>query len=178
MPEDPPGTQVFCKVTESSECILMAHPTGVKNIMPVDNPQVIIAGIREALGDNQALIEVKSVRTDNYGYVYSIVKTLMEPSGVNYTLTLDIVKAERAVHLQGFFNEAGMTGIRDTVVLEIEHRNNNVTGNLEGWLKDPYDENIKRDYLMNLSEYEKYDEMFPDHPLSVLRTFIKGLRIL
>lgn len=41
--------------------------------------------------------------------------------------------------------------------------------NLEGWAKDPYDENVAEGMLMNLSEQRAIDEAFPNHPLSVIR---------
>ena len=43
---------------------------------------------------------------------------------------------------------------------------------VKGWMKDPYDENIDLPYMMNLSEKEEYDKMFPEHPLSRLRKYL------
>lgn len=45
----------------------------------------------------------------------------------------------------------------------------------KGWMKDPYDENIDLPYMMNLSEKEEYDKMFPEHPLSRLRKYLADL---
>ena len=45
--------------------------------------------------------------------------------------------------------------------------------NMDGWFKDPYDKNYKKGILMNLSENMEYDAMFPQHPLSETRNFIK-----
>ena len=42
-----------------------------------------------------------------------------------------------------------------------------------GWTRNPYDESVKDGALMNLSEQEEYDEMFPEHPLSMCRKFVK-----
>ena len=42
-------------------------------------------------------------------------------------------------------------------------------------MKDPYDENIDLPYMMNLSEKEEYDKMFPEHPLSRLRKYLADL---
>jgi len=167
MPEDPPGTHVFGKATENCECFVSTHPIDVKYTMQFDNPQEIISGIHEALAGNQALIEVKSNVTSESKMVYSIVKTQQQPSGVQYSLTMDIVVKNRAVHLQGFFSETGTTGQRDAAVYELERQNGNVTINFDGWNFDPYDANSQRQYRMNLSEQEKYDNMFPQHPLSI-----------
>ena len=42
-----------------------------------------------------------------------------------------------------------------------------------GWVCDPYDKDYTRGARMNLSEQEKYDEMFPGFPLSMCREFIR-----
>lgn len=44
---------------------------------------------------------------------------------------------------------------------------------LKGWMRDPYDESIHLPLMMNLSELEEFDEMFPEHPLSRLRKHLK-----
>ena len=178
MPDTTPGTQVFCMTTENSECIIIASPTDIQNIMPINNPQEVINGIREVLGEKQALIEVKSVCTNKTGLAYYIIKTPIQPHGVEYMLIMDLITVSGAIHIHGFFTEAGITGLRDSVVYGIERKRGNVGENFKGWLKDPYDDKINREYVMNLSEYEKYDDMFPQHPLSVARTFVKSLDIL
>ena len=67
-----------------------------------------------------------------------------------------------------------MTGLRDTTIWELARREGIVSsGDNSKWCFDPYDKNLKRPYLMNLSEKEKYDEIFPDHPLSQCRKFVK-----
>ena len=49
----------------------------------------------------------------------------------------------------------------------------NVNDPFEGWSKDPYDENITTGVLMNQSEKEEYDEMFPGFPLTMCREFVR-----
>lgn len=179
MPKDPPGTHVFGKATENCKCFIIAHPISVQHTMPFGDPQKIINGVHAALADEQALIEVKSGSTEMGKIVYSIIKTKKQPSGVQYTLTMDMATKSGAVHIQGFFDEAGVTGRRDVIIYELERRNGNVTKDFEGWMIDPYDSSFRRGmYLMNLSELEKYDSMFPQHPLSVARAFIRSQGIL
>ena len=45
----------------------------------------------------------------------------------------------------------------------------------QGWTCDPYDEKIDRGALMNISEQERFDEMFPGFPLSMCRELVKFL---
>ena len=72
--------------------------------------------------------------------------------------------------------EEGVTGQREAIVFELERRKNNVRfedDSIVGWNKDPYDENIKTGFLMNLAEQAEYDSMFPSHPLSQLRELVR-----
>jgi hypothetical protein len=78
-------------------------------------------------------------------------------------------------NVTGFFSEQGITGKRDTVVYELARRDGIVKSGFEGWAFDPYDNSFSRGFLMNLSENKQFDEMFPLHPLSETRKFIKNL---
>ena len=42
------------------------------------------------------------------------------------------------------------------------------------WSADPYSPDFRAGALMNLSEQEKFDEAFPSHPLSELRSFVSA----
>lgn len=42
----------------------------------------------------------------------------------------------------------------------------------ETWDRDPYDSNRDKGVLMNWADDEKYDGLFPYHPLSEMRRFI------
>ena len=65
--------------------------------------------------------------------------------------------------------------MRDAVGYEMAVRNGQVTGDFEGWMQDPYDKNYTRGLRMNLSEAPEYDAVFPTHPLSILRGFLKDV---
>ena len=45
-------------------------------------------------------------------------------------------------------------------------------GKSDDWCCDPYDIDYKNGCLMNRSEDEKYDAMFPMHPLAQARAFV------
>ena len=143
--------------------------------MPYENISVIVDGIHRALADTQGLIEVDAgITKNNKKYVYSIVKSKLEPSGMQYVLTMHIDMNENTINIQAFFDEIGTTGLRDATILnKMVSDGEIVLPNMDGWFKDPYDENYKKGLLMNLSEQSKYDVMFPQHPLSETRSFIK-----
>jgi len=74
------------------------------------------------------------------------------------------------------FEERGMTGERDALIMELMRREGKVIlgeNCLDGWFYDPYDKDSTRSYMMNLSEQAQYDAAFPDHPLSQCRKFIR-----
>lgn len=43
----------------------------------------------------------------------------------------------------------------------------------EGWFRDPYDEDHREGFLMNASDNRLFYDMFPSHPLSILRKLIR-----
>ena len=143
--------------------------------MPYEDENAVVAGIHGALGDSQGLVEVKSGTTKNqYRYIYSIVKSKLEPSGMEYILTLHIDMNDYTINIQSYFDEAGMTGLRDTAIMNKMLNEGKITPpNMDGWFRDPYDENYKKGLLMNMSECVEYDAMFPQHPLSEMRNLIK-----
>jgi hypothetical protein len=176
-PEDPPESQAYGTATENCQCFLLVFPLDVRQTMPFDNPREVIDGIHNALADDQALIEVKSGNVGENRRIYSIIKTRQQPAGVQYALALDIATRNGAIRVQGFFDESGVTGTRDTVIYEMKRRDGTVGDDFAGWAADPYDSDIQKPYLMNLSEREEFDAMFPQHPLSVARQFVRELRV-
>lgn len=175
LPEDPANSVAYGKQTQSSKCFLMMFPINNQNAMPYGNEKAVIDGIHGALADGQGLVEVKSGITKNQKrYIYSIVKSKLEPSGMQYILTMHIEMNDHSINIQSYFDEAGMTGFRDTSIMNKMINEGKITPpNMDGWFKDPYDENYKKGLLMNLSENVEYDAMFPQHPLSETRNFIK-----
>ena len=161
--------------TSNSSIFIQSFPISARSTMDYYNVQKIISGIYQSLGENQALIEVKAGKTKhNRQYVYSIVKTKSEPIGVQYYMLIHIAYENIAISVNGHFIEVGMTGLRDTTIWELAYREGVVSSTDNSkWCFDPYDKTLKRSYLMNLSEKEEYDEMFPDHPLSQCRKFVK-----
>ena len=173
LPEDPEGALSFGKDTSGAVCFVQTYPIKEKEMMPLNDNQSIIDAIHGSLGEKQGLIEVSNGTTKyNKQYVYSIVKSGRQPSGMNYILTMHLVKNGLALCIKGQFEERGTTGARDATVYEYARRENLVTETGKGWFKDPYDENYTKGLVMNLSEDRKYDYSFPKHPLSELRKLV------
>lgn len=175
MPGDPANSVAYGIQTQSSRCFLIMYPINNQAAMPYENVGAIIDGIHNTLTDTQGLVEVDAgITKNNKKYVYSIVKTKLEPSGIQYILTMHIDMKNYTINIQAFFDEIGMTGLRDSSIMnKMISEGEIVLPNMDGWFKDPYDETYKKGLLMNLSEQLKYDAMFPQHPLSEARSFIK-----
>jgi hypothetical protein len=50
------------------------------------------------------------------------------------------------------------------------------TGEMKGWVRDPYDESMIQAMTMNRSEAREYDALFPEHPLSRAREVLRHLQ--
>ena len=176
MPEDPKDSLVYGMQNEGTTCYVLLYPVDPKEAMPFDIGQ-ISKGIHAKLGEKQGLIDIRTCQTgDGLKSVYSIVKTMREPAGVQYNLTLQIVYPDQILHVQGYFEETGITGQRDSSVYESSVKENLVkAGSFEGWFEDPFDKEYKNGVLKNLSENEEYDVLYPNHPLSVLRRFVRTI---
>lgn len=172
--DDPDNCLSYGKETASCLTFIQLFAIGRMSAMDWGEDQKIIDGIHQSLAENQALIEVKSDKTRRgYQYVYSIVKTLNEPSGVQYFLLMQVFYGHAVLNIKAFFTEKGMTGVRDSTVFELACREGIVsTSDTSRWASDPYDKDLKRPVLMNISEEERFDKLFPDHPLSQCRSFI------
>ena len=175
LPDDPADSAAYGAQTDGTSCFLLIYPTQKTRAMPFDDVDSISKGIHASLGDKQGLIEINSLM-DSEGRKcgYTVVKSLKQPSGVQYNLTLQIHYPNNVIHFQGFFDEGKITGTRDAMILSMAMQQGILQpGSLERWSKDPYDESYNKGVPRNLSEDEAYDELFPDHPLSVLWRFVR-----
>ena len=176
LPDDPPYSVAYGYENDGSGCFIMTYPIPADRAMPYENSQEVVDGIHASLGDDQGLIEVENGKTEEgHSYIYSIVKSLKQPHGVQYCMTMHIDYVDYAVQVQGFFDEIGTTGIRDALIFAQAQNQNLVKvteKGIEGWNQDPYDPSFDHGNMMNMSERREYDELFPAHPLSEARRFV------
>ncbi len=68
----------------------------------------MIENVHEILEETQGLIRVGSGSTaSGRPFIYTIIKNVTEEGVLQYTLTLQIALEDRALNVQGFFNETG-----------------------------------------------------------------------
>jgi hypothetical protein len=136
----------------------MARPGGIVSVDPR------VAASRPA-------IEIIYKRTEGMGYRYTGM-LIVEFSGYWCQVT-------------GVFGERGATGLREAQLTarllesgQIKVRKHSFyrrvftrsSGYVEGWFVDPYDAKYRGVVLRSLADTEEYDENFPDHPLTRLRS--------
>lgn len=113
-----------------------------------------------------------------YFAIKTIFKIPQEPNGMTYLASIVIPFKNCSYVIKIQAPEVGLTGMRDsTMVSKLLAQNVIQMGEngLEGWFRDPYNPQIKDGLLMNLSEEEKYDSDFPNHPLSKTREMMKEI---
>jgi len=170
LPDDPPDSQVFGYENDEGQGMLIVTPVADGgHFMPFDQAAALL-GMRPALAKTEsALIAAETGKTTSgRDFVYTIVKGSIEPSGVQYTLTLHAAFPEK-FQLQGFFNERGTTGLREAMVWELSQRAPHA-GTI-AWTFDPYDASADG-FLMNLSESPEYDAKLPSHSLTQARLVV------
>jgi len=177
MPEDPKDSVAYGMANSGTQSFVLIYPLPLSEAMPLTEPQIIIDSIHQFMNEKQGLIKVDSGKTAaGRTFAYSIVKSLKDPVGVQYILTFQMEQGEEVTDVQAFFDESGMTGMRDNMVYGMALRDGLVTqGTFEGWMEDPYDPEYTDGVRMNLSEDEQYDQAFPEHPLSEARSFVQYL---
>jgi hypothetical protein len=150
---------------------LPAHPTDIELLRPFYR--------NLAIQNNGGLIEVSTILVENIPGVKTIFKFPLEPTGMSYlgSITMPFKNCSYVVKIQAY--EDGITGMRETVIGEKmmrEGKTISMEQGVERWFIDPYDPEIKEGTLMNHSEKEEYDSIFPEHPLTFIRSKLKALQ--
>jgi hypothetical protein len=113
--------------------------------------------------------------------VRAIRKHPKQPRGMVYIGELTLIARAGIFILTATCTEVGMTGLRDSVIsaecmvsgaisLDLS------TKSMVGWFCDPYDPSGNYPCMPNISEQEKFDERFPDHPLSRCRRYLNRMQ--
>lgn len=175
------NTQLYTINIEGTSATILLADVDEEYAMDFDDSQKVIDSLHEDIQSNPnfGLIEVKNGLTQKKNkYIYSIRKMAQSndgiPLGVVYLFNMNIEFNGKIKFVQGSFEEVGMTGMRDSFVLnQVAVLCKSMDEALEKWKEDPYDSNFKNGILMNKSETEKFDESFPDHPLTHCRDLAK-----
>ena len=149
---------------------------------PVSDIDTLRSFYRHKLRDEgKALISLDAIEIDGCAATQLIVKARVpnEQHGMLYVAAITIPFRDFSFVLKTVCAELGPTGLREAVILP-RYRNDGTveitaSGKFTGWCSDPYDPTFQADLLRNLAEDEKYDSMFPFHPLSRARRIMQSL---
>ena len=182
----PKGAIQYAKQTKNAYCNLVGYPVTEEETMPFDNPQFVIDSLHKEMGEKEGIIEVKHGETAaGRAYIYNIFKHLDvgpngEPMKMKYIMNINVRMDNSIQFFNGCFSEEGITGMRDSFGMVLFHKVREQNGIdttedniMDGWFKDPYDENYTKGLPKNFSEAEELDEKFPMHPLSEARAFVR-----
>lgn len=171
--------------TEESSATVIISDVAKEYAIDFENTQKVIDECHADIKcqDYVGLIDVKNGTTfKNNKYVVIIKKMKVQRDKdipvdqVVYMLNMNVEFNGKIKFVNGSFAETGCTGIRESVILNsLANECGSMDEALKHWSFDPYDESIKEGFLMNVSEYEKFDKQFPEHPLSKCRELIESI---
>ena len=125
------------------------------------------------------LIEVGTSTYNIGGTMRLIYKRLQKPAYI-YTGMLFIPFPHPSEVWTLVAGEHGTTGVREAIVTSemMEDGQLTIDSYLSSWAQDPYDakyHGVDRSVLRFISDDERFDGRFPDHPLSVVRRVLAVL---
>lgn len=182
----PEGSLGYTIATSNGTGIIVCYEVPPETAMPFESPDDLIGFLHESMTENQGIIEVRNGRCRNGGrYVYYIMKYWYGEDHISsrvcgYQLNFNFEIGDQVFFISGSFDEAGMTGQRDSIGLMLLAKSKEQAGQAadltdimeHDWFRDPYDPEYTKGFLMNRSEVPELDSMFPEHPLSLNRALV------
>lgn len=171
----------FGKSTYGMRALLITWPVNENESMSLTDRDQIIENIRTEDAPNQGLIDVRcGVTPKGNRYAYIIRKLYFADeegnrvSPTQYTLGLNI-RIDGKIHfIDSSFGPSEEFGdIRRSALDIMKCGSRDLKLTAEEWSHDPFDPEIKEGFLMDWTEDEKYDDLFPYSPLSELRAFVR-----
>jgi hypothetical protein len=124
------------------------------------------------------LIEVRASSGKNGAGMALIYKRLNKPAYA-FTGMLIVLKGDASQVWTAVAKECGTTGVREALVTdELLKSGYTIEDYKSSFAQDPYDPSylgVERSLLRFVSDDERYDERFPDHPLSRVRQTMAAL---
>ena len=170
MEGDPEDAEIYGFNSEESDGVAFFSLIPREDALTFGDVDSVIENVHEILEESQGLIRVGSGSTaSGRPFIYTIIKNVTEEGVLQYTLTLQIALEDRALNVQGFFNETGDAKKRERAVYSLRRILS------EPWAADPYDPTFTRGRLMTQAERAAWDRDYPTHALSEARKLVKCL---
>lgn len=124
--------------------------------------------------EHGAIVEINKEYYGDILLIKTLFKIPQESTGFTYLGSFTLPMEDFCFIMTVECHEYGTTGIRESVVLLISEKLGVVPKKtLDNWFSDPYDPDFENGVLRNLSDDEKYDNDFPNHPLTRTRQILK-----
>jgi hypothetical protein len=127
------------------------------------------------------VIEIERIEVDGCKAVRTLFKARQQPAGSVYVGSITIPFSRFSYVLKVQCPELGMTGLREAAVSEQLLASGEISvdahsGTVSGWLSDPYDASLSGPMTRTRAEDPRYDDLFPDHPLSRARKLLTRIQ--
>jgi hypothetical protein len=127
-----------------------------------------------------SLVEVQGDELGELTALRTILKFPQDPHGMSYIGAWTIPRDSFSFVIKICCAEHGTTGFRDSTVWARLHSDGELKlapdDPLANWFQDPYDSTVRGPTLRNRADDEKWDPIFPQHPLSRARTCMAQIR--
>ena len=170
----------FGKGTPFMSGICMSWPVTETESMPLSDFSDLITKFHEDMDDHQGLVYAKCGLTPKGNRYACGVRKMQfaDQEGnlgpINYELGFNIRLNGKIHFIDGSFQSRdGMPGYRNGTLALMTLGSSELKLNSEQWKRDPYDPDYKKGLLMDWTEDEKFDDLFPYDPLSEIRSLIK-----
>ena len=172
----------FGKGTPFMSGICMSWPVTESESMPLNDFADLINKFHADMDEHQGLIYAKCGLTPKGNrYACGIRKMRFADNDgnlgpVNYELGFNI-RLNGIIHFidASFQSRDGMPGYRGGTLDLMSRGSSELRLDVDHWVRDPYVAEHKNGLLMEWTEDEKYDDLFPYDPLSEARRFIRYL---
>ena len=172
----------FGKGTPFMSGICMSWPVSETESMPLNDFQDLISKFHADMDEHQGLVYAKCGLTPKGNRYACGIRKMRFPDNegnlgpVNYELGFNI-RLNGKIHFidASFQSRDGMPGYREGTLDLMSRGSSELRLDVEHWARDPYVPDYKNGLLMEWTEDEKYDDLFPYDPLSEARSFIRYL---
>ena len=171
----------FGKNTYGMNALLITWPVTEKESMPLTDTNAVINIGRSQVAANQGLIDAKcGVTPKGNRYAYIIRKAYRTDEDgnkewpVQYLLALNM-RINGKIHFidSSFGPNEELGDIRKNVLRIMSCGSRDLKLTADEWERDPFDPESTEEFLMDWTEDEKYDALFPYSPLAELRGFLR-----
>lgn len=172
----------FGKGTQLMSGICISWPVTESESMPLNNFQDLINKFHADIDDHQGLVYAKCGLTPKGNRYACGIRKMRFPDKegnlgpLSYELGFNIRLNGKIHFIDGSFQSRdGMPGYRKGTLDLMCRGSSELLLEVDHWARDPYVPEYKDGVLMEWTEDEKYDDLFPYDPLSEARRFIKYL---